>query len=180
MKKSLVACVLAAAFVSTSPADAALNAYLKLKGQKSGQIQGGVTQKGREGTIMVIAVDHQVKADAAGRRTHAAFTITKEIDKSSPILYRAMTTNELLPEFELQFWTPQLSGMSGVGAERQHYTVKLTNAKISQINFKMLNNKNPELVRFAEYEEISFTYDTITWTWTDGNVGTTDSGFSKL
>ena len=33
----------------------ALNAYLKLKGQKQGEIKGSVTQKGREGKIMVIA-----------------------------------------------------------------------------------------------------------------------------
>jgi type VI secretion system secreted protein Hcp len=38
----------------------ALNAYLKLKGQKSGEINGSVTQKGREGKIMVIAVSHDV------------------------------------------------------------------------------------------------------------------------
>ena len=33
----------------------ALNAYLKMKGQKSGEVKGSVTQKGREDTIMVIA-----------------------------------------------------------------------------------------------------------------------------
>ena len=38
----------------------ALNAYLKLTGQKQGDIQGGVTQKGREGKIMVIAVSHEI------------------------------------------------------------------------------------------------------------------------
>ena len=32
----------------------ALNAYLNLKGQKSGDINGSVTQKGREHSIMVI------------------------------------------------------------------------------------------------------------------------------
>lgn len=38
----------------------ALNAYLKLKGQKQGDIKGSVTQKGRENKIMVIAVSHEV------------------------------------------------------------------------------------------------------------------------
>ncbi len=36
----------------------ALNAYLKLTGQKQGDIKGSVTQKGREGKIMVIAASH--------------------------------------------------------------------------------------------------------------------------
>ncbi|HZF48038.1 MAG TPA: type VI secretion system tube protein Hcp, partial [Polyangiaceae bacterium] len=38
----------------------ALNAYLKLKGQTQGEIKGSVTQKGREGKIMVIAVSHEI------------------------------------------------------------------------------------------------------------------------
>ena len=38
----------------------ALNAYLKMKGQKQGEIKGSVTQKGRENKIMVIAVNHEI------------------------------------------------------------------------------------------------------------------------
>jgi type VI secretion system secreted protein Hcp len=38
----------------------ALNAYLRLKGQKQGEIKGSVTQKGREGKILVIGAEHEV------------------------------------------------------------------------------------------------------------------------
>ena len=38
----------------------ALNAYLTLKGQKQGTIHGSVTQKGREGSIAVIAIEHEI------------------------------------------------------------------------------------------------------------------------
>ena len=38
----------------------ALNAYLTLKGQKHGVVKGSVTQKGREGKIMVISAHHEV------------------------------------------------------------------------------------------------------------------------
>jgi type VI secretion system secreted protein Hcp len=34
----------------------------------------------------------------------------------------------------------------------------------------MLNNKNPDLVRYAEYEEISFAYQKIDWTWKQGGI----------
>src|SRR4051794_3294922 len=108
----------------------ALNAYLKLKGQKQGEIKGSVTQKGREGKIMVIAVSHEIVSprDAAsglptGKRMHKPFVITKELDKSSPLLYSVLCTNENVSEWELQFWTPQLRATSGTGAEVQHYTV---------------------------------------------------------
>jgi type VI secretion system secreted protein Hcp len=155
----------------------ALNAYLKLKGQKQGPINGSVTQKGRENKIMVIAVSHEIMSprDPAsglptGKRMHKPFVITKELDKSSPLLMNALVNNENIPEWELQFWTPQLSAATGVGAEKQHYTIKLTNANIASINFRMLNNKNPELMKYAEFEEIAFTYQKIEWTWVDGGI----------
>src|SRR4051812_48469125 len=109
----------------------ALNAYLKLKGQKTGEIKGSVTQKGREGKIMVIAVSHEIISprDPAsglptGKRMHKPFVITKELDKSSPLLLGVLTTNENISDWELQFWTPQLKAATGSGAEVQHYTVK--------------------------------------------------------
>jgi type VI secretion system secreted protein Hcp len=159
----------------------ALNAYLRLKGQKQGEIKGSVTQKGREGSIMVIAVSHEIVSprDPAsglptGKRMHKPFVITKELDKSSPLLYSVLVNNENIPDWKLEFWTPQLAAAAGVGAEKQHYTVELVNANIASISFRMLNNKNPELTRYAEYEEIAFTYQKITWTWKDGGITAND------
>ncbi len=159
----------------------ALNAYLKLKGQKQGEVKGSVTQKGREGKIMVIAVSHDIISprDAAsglptGKRMHKPFVITKELDKSSPLLYNILVNNENVPEWELQFWTPQLAAKSGGGTEVQHYSVKLVNANIASIAFRMANNKHPDLMKFAEYEEVAFTYQKIIWTWTEGGITAED------
>lgn len=157
----------------------ALNAYLKLKGQKHGDVKGSVTQKGREGKIMVIAASHQIvspgdsaSGQATGKTEHKPFVITKELDKSSVILYDMLINNENITEWELQFWTPNLRSTSGSGVEKQHYSVKLTNARIVDISFHMLNNKNPDLTRYAEYEEIAFTYEKIKWIWVDGGIVT--------
>jgi type VI secretion system secreted protein Hcp len=159
----------------------ALNAYLKLKGQKQGEIKGSVTQKGRENKIAVIAVSHEIISprDAAsglptGKRMHKPFVITKELDKSSPLLHQALVTNENIAEWELQFWTPQLRATAGTGTEVQHYTIKLTNANVASIHYRMLNNKNPELMKYAECEEIAFTYQKIEWTWNDGGITAAD------
>ena len=126
---------------------------------------------------MVIAASHDISSPrdsasglATGKRKHQPFVITKEVDKSSPLLYNILVNNENITEWELQFWSPGSNSRTGFGIEKQCYTVKLTNANISDISFRMLNNKNPELVRFAEYEEISFTYQKITWTWVDGGI----------
>jgi len=160
----------------------ALNAYLKIKGQKQGEIKGGVTQKGRENKIMVIAVSHEIISprDPAsglptGKRMHKPLVITKELDKASPLLYNALVNNENISEFELQFWAPQKQHASaGVGAEYQNYTIKLTNSNIASISFRLANNKHPDLMKFSEYEEIAFTYQKIEWTWMDGGITAMD------
>lgn len=155
----------------------ALNAYLQLKGKKTGDIRGSVTQKGREGKILVIASSHGitvpvVAAAPAGRAMHKPFVITKELDKSSPLLYNLLVTNEEITDWTLQFWTPKIGAATGAGTEVQHFTVKLINARITDIQFHQPNNRIPDTAKLAEYEEVSFIYDKIEWTWTDGGITT--------
>jgi type VI secretion system secreted protein Hcp len=165
----------------------ALNAYLKLKGQKTGDVKGSVTQKGREDSIMVIATSHEIVSprDAAsglptGKRQHKPFTITKELDKSSPLLYNILVTNENVGSWKLQFWTPQIKAAQGTGTEVQHFTVELLNASIAGIRHEMLNNKYPENMKHNEREHISFCYQKITWTWTDGGITAEDDWESPV
>ena len=158
----------------------ALNAYLQLKGQKQGAIKGSVIQRGQEGKIMVIAVSHEIISPRdpqsglpTGKRMHKPFIITKELDMSSPLLYNALVNNENITEWKLQFWAPQTK-TGGMGQEIQNYTITLTNANIMDIKFVMPNNKHPELSKFTEYEEVSFTYQKIAWTWNQGGISAID------
>lgn len=174
MLKQLTALLVAATlFLSTLPAHAALNAYLTLTGQKTGSIKGSVTQKGRENSILVFAYQHEMftpfdaKSGAAtGKLQHGVLKITKELDKSSPLLLKAWSGNETMSEFTLRFWEPSKAG----GAEVQHFTVKLTNARIVNIKSSLPNTKDVELMKLPITEEIAFTYQKIEWTLTDGGV----------
>lgn len=163
----------------------ALNAYLTLRGQKSGEIHGSVTQKGRENKIMVIAVSHEILSprDAStglptGKRQHKPFVFTKELDKSSPLLYNVLTTNENIIEATFEFMGTSIRSTTVAGVETVRYTVRLTNANIASINFHMPNTRDPNTARFAEYEEIALTYEQITWTWSDGGIMADDSWIS--
>ncbi len=154
----------------------ALNAYLNLTGETQGKINGSVTRAGREDSIKVIAVNHEVASprDAAsglptGKRQHKPFVITKEVDKSSPLLYQLLTNNENITEWDLRFWRPSRSGK-----EFQYYTVELVNATISGIQLEMLNNKYPENMKHREREHVSFVYQKITWTWENGGITSED------
>ena len=157
-------------------------AYAYLKGQKSGQIKGSIIQKGREDSIGVIATAHSIISPRdpqsglpTGQRMHKPFVITKELDKSTPLLYNVLCTNENLSEVTIKYWTPQIRATTGTGTEIQHYTVVLINANIASIDFRQLNIRDTNLVKFAEYEEIAMTYEKITWTWTDGGITADDS-----
>ena len=150
----------------------ALNAYLTLTGETQGDIKGSVTQAGREDTIMVIGTSHEVVSprDAAsglptGKRQHKPYTITKEVDKATPLLMTVLTNNENITNWELLYWQP-----SATGQELQHYTVKLYNASIAGIRSEMLNNKYPENMQHKEREHISFCYQKIEWVWVDGGI----------
>ncbi len=148
----------------------ALQAYLTLSGQKQGPIRGSITQKGLEGTIGIIAAQHSIVSprDPAsglptGKRMHRPFVLTKEIDRSTPLLYQAFAANENLPQWELKFFTPQPGG----APDLQFYTVHLTNANLAAIEFTMPNIRDPALANLADYEQLTFTYQKIDWVWND-------------
>jgi type VI secretion system secreted protein Hcp len=165
----------------------AMAAYVDFVGGKSGHIDGSVTQKGREKTSMVIAVSHSIVSPRdpqsglpTGQRLHKPFIITKELDQATPLLYNVLCTNENLNSVTIKFWTPQIKATTGQGSEVQHYTVKLTNANIASIDFRMANIRHPDLVKFAEYEEIAMTYQKIEWTWNDGGKTAGDDWENRL
>jgi len=152
----------------------ALNSYLRLKGRQQGDIKGSVTQKGRENRIAVIAFSHEIASprDAAsgqaiGKRRHGPLVITKELDRSSPLLRAALVANEIITSLTLDFFSPQKAG-TGTGTEVNDFTITLANASIASVRMTTPNNKVPELSKLATYEEIAFAYQKITWTWVNG------------
>jgi type VI secretion system secreted protein Hcp len=160
----------------------ALTAYLTVTGQIQGNIPGSVTQAGRVEQIAVYGWSHEVviPRDAAsglatGKRQHSPFTITKPLDKASVPLAGAQANNEILTTVVLRAWRPTASGK-----EQQYYTVKLTNANVSQIQSEMLNNQYPDNLKLEVLEHISFTYQKIERTWTEGGISVEDDWESPV
>lgn len=142
--------------------------YVKIKGAKQGDIKGDVFERGKEGLIKVVSYSHEISSprdvatgQATGKRQHKPIVITKEMDKATPLLYAALSTNEMLTEVTLNFYRPSLKAAAGVAV--QWYTIKLTNASIAGIKSRV-DDKGQIL------EEISLAYQKISWTYTDGGV----------
>ena len=160
----------------------ALNAYLRLKGQKSGEINGSAGKKSRTGSIAVIACDHQVVSPRdiqsglpTGQRVHHPLVITKEVDAASPLLWNILCTNENITEWELRFWQPAPGG-----TKTQYFTIILTNANIAGIRMTMPNNKAKETATLNEREEITFTYQKIEWRYEDGAITAADDWEARV
>jgi type VI secretion system secreted protein Hcp len=119
-----------------------------------------------ENLIQVIATTHEVELNvdrmsgmATGRRVHKPYVVTKLWDRATPLLYKALTQNEVM-DVEIYFPRPEPSGQGG---QQHYYTVKLTNAVVISIRSITPSTNAPETANLPQTEDVSFTYDKIKW-----------------
>lgn len=138
--------------------------------------KGACNITGREDTVLCQALDHEIyiphnpqDGKPTGKRVHKPFTFTKSYDKSSPMLYQALCTGEELTDVTCKFYR-----MSGT--EEQHYfTIQLKTAIIVSIKPWIANALDPTKEQFTHMEDVSCTYQEITWTWEADGVAAHDS-----
>jgi type VI secretion system secreted protein Hcp len=143
-------------------------------GETSGTIKG---DHPADESIVGLAFEHAIISprDAAsglptGKRQHKPLTVVKAIDKATPLLYQALVNNETLSSVELKFYrTPERGG-----APEHYYTISLQNASISSLRNWKPNTRDLSADRAGDLEEVSFTYQKITWTFVDGGITAED------
>lgn len=105
-----------------------------------------------------------------GTRIHTPFLFTKEIDSSSPYLYKAVTTGQTLKSAEFKWYR-----INDAGREVEYFNTKLENVKLVKVNPKMHDIKDPAFEKHNHLEQIELRYEKITWTYKDGNIIHSDS-----
>jgi type VI secretion system secreted protein Hcp len=151
--------------------------YMSVKGDKQGLISGRAgEQTSHEDEILCQAFRHKVYVphDSAsgaptGKRVHGPLIITKNVDRSTPLLYSAMVNNERLTKVIIKHYKPDLTGV-----QQNHFTVELDDAIIVAIEASQPNYLDKAKEQFTYTEEVSFAYQKITWTWEDGGVMSMD------
>lgn len=153
--------------------------HLTLKGP-GGDIKGESTQTslGREDTIECIVYEQEMKAAReagtnmmVGRRMFMPLRIVKRIDKSSPLLKKALTKNEKL-EATFKFYRPKPDGS---GETEQYYTVALKGANIAGVRDLIPNTLKPDTVTEPPTEEVFLVFQEITWRYEAGGAEHTDT-----
>ena len=149
--------------------------YMSIEGTKQGPITqgtftaesvGNVWQEAHQDEILVEAFKHTVtvptdpqSGQPTGQRVHKPVTITKIYDKSSPLLYTALTTGERLTKVVIKWFRT-----SPDGVQEHYFTHELEDAVIVDITSFMYNCQDPGMKSFTHLEDIEFTYRKITWT----------------
>jgi type VI secretion system secreted protein Hcp len=151
-------------------------AYLTLKGETQGNIEGSCDQKGHENTILVQAFNHEVMIPPnpqtgapTGPRVHKPLTITKVYDKATPKLYLALTSGEHLPSVEMKLYR-----INNKGAEELYFTTTLEDAIVVSVKPWMMNCLDPNSKSFTHMEDVSFTYRKATWKWVPDGIESED------
>lgn len=150
--------------------------YVKIKGQKQGDIKGGVTQHLYEDQIGGLFLSQEVVSprDAAsglptGKRLHKPLLLRKGWDKATPLLFQALVDNENLTSVEIRFVGP-----TSTGVEQVTHKIKLTNANIASIQRYTASVDLANEYETYELEDVSFTYQRIELTSEPGNVTASD------
>lgn len=142
-----------------------------IEGENQGEMKGGCTEEGLEDSIKVFGYSHNIISprDAAsglptGKRQHMPLVVVKEIDQATPLLFNALAANEKLLTIKLEFrrYNPDSQQVEW------YFTIDLLNAAIASIqDYSAGTMHNP-------METVSFAYQKITWTWTDGGYTAED------
>jgi len=150
-------------------------AYMSIEGTKQGNITqgtltadsvGNIWQEAHQDEILVEAFKHTVmvptdpqSGQPTGQRVHRPLTVTKVYDKSSPLLYQALTSGERLGKVVVKWYRTTMEG------QQEHYfSHELEDAVIVDITAHMPNCQDPGQTHFTHLEDVTFTYRKITWT----------------
>ncbi|HCL5312588.1 TPA: Hcp family type VI secretion system effector, partial [Salmonella enterica] len=155
----------------------AIPVYLWLKDDGDLYIKGSVDVKDREGSIEVVAQEHTLyiptdnnTGKLTGTRIHTPFVFTKEIDVSSPYLYKAVTTGQTLKSAEFKWYK-----INDAGQEVEYFNTTLENVKLVKVAPRMHDIKDSSFEKHNHLEQIELRYEKITWTYKDGNIIHSDS-----
>ena len=155
----------------------AMPSFMTVTGEKQGSIDGSCEIKGREKSILVYALDHNISMPrdpqtglSSGKRIHGPFSIIKEIDKSSPKLYQALCTGEHLKSVLVKY-----TRVGKDGKEEHYFTEELSDAIVVSMAPFVPTVFLKENDAYRHMERVSFTYSQIKWTWIPDGIEAQDS-----
>lgn len=165
MKKTAVIPILLLFFALFSN-DAAAAGYMKFDGvdgeSKNSQFEGFSDLQCW--TYGIEIPTSQRSGRATGKRQHRPFTVTKPLDKASPLLMKKCITGEVIRNAKIEY-----TRTNDDGREESYYTVELTNVRIVSYNIDCDDDTG------ATIEDITLSFEKIKVTYANSQVEFTDN-----
>jgi type VI secretion system secreted protein Hcp len=140
--------------------------FLKANGTP---IAGDSTMEATEGAIECVSLVSGVRMTiregsglATGRRSHDGIWIRKPIDRSTPLLAKALCNNEVI-EAVFKFFRPS---PSGDGTTEHFFTIEIEQGRIAELELVSpdgYSNASDPAPGVAPFEDVKFLYASITW-----------------
>lgn len=151
--------------------------YMWLKDDGGADIKGSVDVQDREGSIEIIGLSHGINLpvnNTTGKitatRQHSSMMIEKDVDSSTPYLYKAAATGQALKSAEIKFYH-----IDNAGQEVCYYSVLMENVRVTGVNCGVPNVNLAGNEKMNHIESVSLQYEKITWKIVDGNIQYTDA-----
>lgn len=149
-------------------------AYLTIKGTTQGLISAGALselsvgnaiEEAHEDEILVQAFSHQIYVprdlqtnQITGQPVHKPLMITKAFDKSSPLIFEALTNRERLEFCHLDWYRTSREGQQEV-----YFSIRLEEALIVDVQSKMPHYLDPNTAHLTNLEDVYISYQRIIW-----------------
>lgn len=143
----------------------AIPGYMSLIDDAGNIIKGSVMVKDRENQIEILGLYHNVSYNSdlhngrvLNKRQHRPFLIEKEIDASSVLLYKSLSTGETLRKAVIDLYR-----INYAGQEEVYFTITLENVKVVTLFSLMHDVKDPYYEKQTHLELAQLRYKKITW-----------------
>lgn len=152
--------------------------YVTIQGQKQGSFKGQSSNASHQGQIQGLQFSvtatsphNMTTGMASGKTQYSTVTLTKPWDASSPQIFQAAISNEVLTSVEFDFVRPGANGQESV-----FETVRLTNATIASVkDFVRDTESSSGSSQSSEaLEDVAFTFQKIQIVNNDGKTTMND------
>ncbi|WP_172731516.1 Hcp family type VI secretion system effector [Pluralibacter gergoviae] len=147
-------------------------AYLWLTDDRGAPMEGSCMVSGRIGAIELSSLTHNINIPTdnhtgklSGTRVHAPIMFQKDFDKTTPLLYKAISLGLTLKSAAFKMYT-----IDDAGIEREYFNILLANVKIVSITPDLY----PGSGTGKHLETILIRYEKIMWKHCEGNIQYTD------
>lgn len=167
--------ILFVALMLPAISSAAINAFMQLQCNGS-DIEGDSTFPGVENYIELVSFGANVSipfdpasGGRVGTHSYRPIRVLKRVDKSTPLIFQALTTGQSC-NATIKFFRPDNS----IGTMEHFFTVQLEQAYISSIMPTLHSTLDINNVSLPVLESLSIIFGVITITYEDGGITHTD------